>query len=547
MRRDCGGLHLGLVRLNAVVDPSVAAALAAIDAELLERRGAELKANLYEFVQHFWRVIEPSKPFKANWHIEVICLHLEAVSRGSIKNLLINVPPGTSKSTIVSVMWPAWELASDKSLRYFGASYSEPLAIRDAMLCRAILLDEEYQAMFPEGPRIKKGADQKTNYEFEGGGWRMATSVGGRGTGMHPNRKIVDDPHNVKQSESDVQRQEALDWFDGTVSSRGVIHDAPTVVIMQRLHAIDLTGHIMRSGDYSTWCHIVIPMEYEADRVYPKTPLGFKDPRRKSGELLWPDVFTKAKVQNLKVKLGEYRAAGQLQQRPAPAGGGIIKVKHFQLWPNNKVLPDIHYIIQSYDTAFKEGEENDPSGCEVWGMFYVGEVRNWLLLDAWDEKLSFPDLKTRMMDDWKAKYGGVKGDPAHPSRKPDLLLVEDKASGQSILQELRRANLPCKAYNPGNASKTERAHTASPVIEAGVLWVIESRIEPGKPISWARPVLQQCEDFPNGEHDEYVDTLTQFCIYVSHADLVTLPYVEADPVEEVDYVARKRSKRNPYG
>lgn len=537
--------HAESVRpVNAALDPSVAASLAAIDAELLKREAEELKGSLHVFVRRFWHVIEPKRPFADNWHIHTICEHLEAVTRGEIENLIINVPPGTSKSTLVSVMWPAWEWASDPTLRIFGASYGEPLAIRDAMLSRAIILSPDYQALFP-GVTIQKGSDEKRKFNLTSGGWRMATSVGGRGTGEHPDRKIVDDPHNVKQSESDTQRQEALEWHDGTISSRGVGDGSREVVIMQRLHAKDLTGHIMLSEDYASWAHLVIPMAYEPKRLISVSPLGFKDPRKKEGDLLWPERFTAVKVKKLAGTLGSYRAAGQLQQRPAPEGGGILQPEYFQLWLH-KQLPDIHYIIQSYDTAFTEETENDPTACTTWGLFYTGETKNFLLLDAWDEHLEFPELNKKMMADWKAEYGGVKDDPTHPSHKADMVLVEDKGSGISIVQALRRRNIPVKAYNPGRASKTQRAHMASSVLEAKVLWVLGSRKEAGKPITWARPLLAQCEEFPNGEHDDYVDTLTQFCIYAEHADLVSLEAVEDAPQEDEDYDAKKRSRRNPY-
>jgi hypothetical protein len=242
-----------------------------VKAELLRRKAEVLKGSLWEFVKHFWPIIEPRKEFKDNWHIHVECDHLEALYRGEFRNLIFNVPPGTSKSSIVSVMFPAWCWTQDSGHRVFGASYSEPLAIRDAMLCRKIILSADYQLMFSD-VRIKTGTDQKTHYELVSGGWRMATSVGGRGTGEHPDIKIIDDPHNVKQAESDVERQRALDWYDGTLASRGVIHDAMTILIMQRLHSVDLTGHIARSADYleGDWVHVVIPMEAELQREYPK-------------------------------------------------------------------------------------------------------------------------------------------------------------------------------------------------------------------------------------------------------------------------------------
>lgn len=523
-------------------------------ASMLDKlRGEECRRDLHEFVREFWSEIEPTIAFEENWHHRELGDHLMMVTHGKINNLLINVPPGTSKSTYVSVMWPAWEWASSPGQRYFGVSYDEQLSIRDAELCKRIVQSPKYQRWYgEEGAAVKYGANQKLMYATTKGGWRLATSIGGRGTGQHPTRKIVDDPHNVKQSESDVQRKTALDYWDGTLSSRGLGLGAATVVIMQRLHQMDLTGHIMKSEDYKTgeWTHLVIPMEYEVARDYPAVKTGFKDPRKKEGELLWPKLFSKKKVNSLAANLGVYRAAGQLQQRPAPAGGGIIKVDCFQLWPAERPLPIIEYLIQSYDTAYTELTQNDPCAFTAWGVFTirVGKTlkRCAILLDAWDEYLGYPKLKEKAMDLWQAKYGGDKKDIANKPRKPDTILVEEKGSGISLLQDMRLANLPVKGYNPGRASKTQRAHLASPLLEALCFYVIESRKEPGKPVHWARPLLEQCEQFPNAEHDDYVDTWTQATIFLQHTGQLEVEVVEPDPIEERDY-HKERRPTNPYG
>jgi len=524
--------------------------------ELLRQREAEeLSASFHAFVEAFWPVVEPGAPFEDNWHIRVVCEHLEAVYRGTIKNLIINVPPGTSKSTLVSVMFPAWVWAQDASKRFFGASYSEPLAIRDSMLCRDIIQSDLFRRLFPH-VEVKRADNQKTKYGLTAGGWRMATTVAGRGTGEHPHFKIVDDPHNVKQSESDVQRVEALNWFDGTLSSRGLILDAATIVIMQRLHQKDLTGHIMAQEGYGKeWHHVVIPMRYEPDRELPRNHLPYKDPRRKEGELLWPKMFNERKVKSLAAALGTYRAAGQLQQRPAPEGGGILVVEHFQLWAAKRPLPDLFYVLQSYDTAFTATTANDPTACTVWG---VGEFEDGpqkgerfaILLDCWTEHMAYPALRDKVMDDWGAKYGGLKqangvDDPTHPPRRADAILVEEKGSGISLLQDLRKAKVPAHGYNPGRADKVARAHIASPLLEADIFYVLESKKEPGKPVMWARPLLTQCEEFPNGEHDDLVDTFTQATIYLRDADFLSIRELPDEAPDTADYHALK-GRSNPY-
>ena len=526
--------------------------------DVLRRAREELQAetSLIEFTKQAFSIIEPGVEFKDNWHLHAISDHLEAVSNGEIDNLIINIPPGCMKSILVSVAWPAWEWLNDPSLRYLGASYGADLAIRDAMKCRDIITSDWYQARWP-GVQIKRGEDQKLKYALTKGGWRMATSVGGRATGEHPDRKLIDDPHNAKQAESDAERNSALTWFDRTLSTRGESRGAKTVIVMQRLHESDMTGHVLADnadGEYELLC---LPMEYEAK---PKTTvdmgardperqtsIGWRDPREKEGQLLWPEMFADKSVRKLKKRLGEYGSAGQLQQRPAPEGGGILKVDHFQKWPHTSKIPSFELVVQSYDTAFTEDTINDPTACSVWGLFRWKNLKCAMLVDAWSEHLSYPKLRTRAIRDWHATYGGDEADPMRSKpRKTDLVIVEKKASGQSLIQDLNAAQVPFFAYNPGNADKISRAHQSAPVLELDCLFIPESKKTPGHFVSWAQPFVRQLERFPNDQHDDYVDTFTQFIIRSRDEGWFDLDVADADPVEEVDYRAKKKRKRNPY-
>lgn len=533
-------------------DEDLVLTLRAVETEELNRLRKRLEGSLLAFTEYFWPLIEGGHPFKRNWHHGVLSEHLQAVSAGQILNALFNVPPGTSKSSLTSVMWPAWEWAKNPALRWFTASYSEPLALRDAQLCRKIVTSSEFQKLWPNF-RISKGQDEKRKYETTAGGWRLTTTVGGRGTGEHPHRKIIDDPHNVKQSESDVERQAALDWYDGTLASRGLIFNAPTVLIMQRLHEKDLTGHIMGMEDYDQWAHVILPMHHEKARVMtmPRKWLEWDDPRKTEGALLWPDVFTKAKVETLTIRLGKYKTAGQLQQRPAPEGGGIIAVDKIRLWPAASPLPIFTHIIQSYDTAYTERTENDPTACSVWGLFGHTEggrpKYGAMLLDYWSEHLSYPKLRQRAVDDWRATYGGEPKDPANKPRRPDKALIEEKGSGISLIQDLRIANVPISPFNPGHADKTARAHMASPQIEVGQVWVLESRKTPDQAVAWAKPLLEQMEYFPNGEHDDGVDTWSQAMIYFTRTGMLPLDAVLEDADNDRDYYNERKMRTNPYG
>ena len=187
--------------------------LVTVDRELCQR-------SLRDFIREAWHVVEPTTPFVPNWHLDAIADHLEAVTRGEISQLLINVPPGCCKSLMVSVFWPAWIWASQPDRRFLCVSYDEQLSIRDNRRCRDLVLSEWYQARWPE-VRLSLDQNAKTRYDTTSGGWRIGTSIGGRGLGEHPHYKIVDDPHKTKEAESDVERQRANDHFDGTLSTRG--------------------------------------------------------------------------------------------------------------------------------------------------------------------------------------------------------------------------------------------------------------------------------------------------------------------------------------
>ena len=503
-----------------------------------DRRSAS--ASLYEFVKQSWHVVEPGIPFIASWHIEAICEHLEAVSAGEIHRLLINIPPRHSKSTIVSVMWPAWEWITDPAQKFLCASYSGNLSTRDNLKTRRLLQSPWYQERW--GHMFAFAGDQNAKQRFENDktGYRLATSVGGTATGEGGSRLILDDPHGAQAAQSEVMRESDLEWFDMVWSTR--LNNPKTdamVTVMQRLHERDISGHILE--DIKGWEHICIPAEWDGKTR--KTVLGPYDPRKKKGELICPERFGEKEITTLKQLLGTYGTAGQLQQDPTPSEGGILKVKHFNLWPAKSGLPPFEYILQSYDCAFTEKTTGDPTACSVWAIFTHKGVRNAMLIDAWDEHLSYPDLRARAVKDWTTEYGGMtKDSPYSRAKRPDRILVEAKASGQSLLQDLRLAKVPAVGYNPGQADKVSRAHQAAPTLELGLLWVPESGKNPGHPVTWAAAFLKQLGKFPVAEHDDYVDTFTQAIIYLKNDGWFELP--QARDVDEPRISNKPRI--NPY-
>jgi len=282
--------------------------------------------SLSEFVRQAWQVVEPSTPFVPGFHIDAIIDHLEAVTRGEIRNLLINVPPRHMKGLLVSVFFPAWEWIRWPERRWLYSSYAATLSIRDSVKCRRLIESPWYQARWGHVFALTGDQNAKSRFDNNRSGYRLSTSVGGSVTGEGGDRIICDDPHKVDEVESDTARKNAIDWWDVAMSTR--VNDPKTsakVVVMQRCHQQDRSGHLLEQGG---WEHLCLPAEYEGSKHV--TVIGFADPRTEHGQLLWRKRYGPKEIEETKRSLGSYAAAGQLQQRPSPAEGGMIKRYWFQ-------------------------------------------------------------------------------------------------------------------------------------------------------------------------------------------------------------------------
>jgi len=456
-------------------------------------------------VRQAFVVIEPSTPFVPSWHIDAIIEHLEAISFGRIRNLLINVPPRHMKSLLVSVLWPAWEWIRWPERRFLYSSYAAQLSIRDSVKCRRLIESPWYQERW--GDRFALTGDQNTKGRFENNrsGYRLSTSVGGAATGEGGDRVVCDDPHNVQEAESDSVRKATLDWWDVVMSTR--VNDprsAAKVVVMQRCHQLDLSGHLLEQGG---WEHLRLPAEYEKPGC--STSIGWSDPRAEQDELLWPERFGPEELESLKRSLGSYAAAGQLQQRPSPSGGGIFKrhwFRYFQprgmnLPPVVVSLPDgtqmsiiaieaphqVNETIQSWDCAFKDLDTSDYVVGQVWGrlgsMFFLGD-----------------QVRARM--DCPATVHAVRQLTA---KWPGTIakLIEDKANGSAVIQMLAREIPGLLPVNP-EGGKVARAAAVSPLIEAGNIYLPHPAWA-----TWVNDFIEECAAFPNGAHDDQVDAMTQ--------------------------------------
>jgi hypothetical protein len=297
---------------------------------------------LGEFIALAWPLVEPATPYMRNWHIDAIIEYLEAVTRGEIRRLIINIPPRHMKSLAVSVFWPCWVWLTRPETRFLYASYAEHLSTRDSRKCREIIQSRGVRSAARQGERertilerigyqgllalvnddpwrLNPDQNAKRRFENTASGYRIATSVGGTATGEGGDVIVIDDPHKADEVESDVQRENVLAWHDSTMSTR--LNDpkkSARVLIMQRLHERDLTGHLLAQGG---WEHLCLPAEYEPSHpfVWPN------DPRKREGQRLWDARVGVKELDEQKRALGSYGAAGQLQQRPAPAEGAILR------------------------------------------------------------------------------------------------------------------------------------------------------------------------------------------------------------------------------
>ncbi len=461
--------------------------------------------GLREFVRQAFAIIEPSTPFVPGWHIDAIIDHLEAISLGQIRNLLINVPPRHMKSLLVSVLWPAWEWIRWPERRFLYSSYAAQLSIRDSVKCRRLIESPWYQERW--GDRFALTGDQNTKGRFENdrSGYRLSTSVGGAATGEGGDRVVCDDPHNVQEAESDSVRKATLDWWDIVMSTR--VNDPRTaakVVVMQRCHQRDLSGHLLEQGG---WEHLCLPAEHEKPGC--TTSIGWSDPRTEQSELLWPERFGPEELESLKRSLGSYAAAGQLQQRPSPAGGGLFKRHWFRYWqprgdnlpPVIVSLPDgsqmsitaielpqrVDESLQSWDCSFKDLDTSDFVVGQVWGR--VGSM--YLLGDQIRARMDCPAT--------------VKAVLQLTAKWPRCLakLIEDKANGSAVIQMLTSHIPGILPVNP-EGGKIARAMAVSPLIEAGNIYLPHPLFAP-----WVADFVEECAAFPNGAHDDQVDAMTQ--------------------------------------
>jgi len=438
------------------------------------------KRSFYFFFKEFWPVIE-QEAFIDTWHIEYLCNELQMVAQRVFDrqpkayDLIINIPPGSTKSTIATVMFPAWCWARDPEIRTISSSYSHSLSIDHGVKSRDLITSDKYRDYF--NVRLRDDQAAKSRYKNTSGGERITTSIGGSVTGQHGHFIILDDPINPKKAVSDAERNSANDYIDTTINTRKVDKEVSvTILIMQRLHQDDPTGHMLAKGGNVK--HISLPGEL-SDNVSP-TELkenyidGLLDPRRLSQNVL----------DELKLDLGSYGYSGQIQQSPSPMGGGIWQ-KWFIPVPDNKMDDIIGSLVKygtDWDTAYTEKQGNSASAYVTGGKKDNDVYIDWIGY-AFKE---FPDL---------IKYMAQQSAPHY---------IEKKASGKSAKQTLTNEGINAIEVDVSGGDKIARARMATPAAEAGRVFVRKSQLN-----MLYYDEKQGVLKFPNASHDDLADALSQ--------------------------------------
>jgi predicted phage terminase large subunit-like protein len=452
------------------------------------------RRSLAFFAKQAWPNIIPD-PLVWNWHMDAICDHLQALSEGRIPSnrLLISVPPGTSKSTLVGIMYTAWLWGpfGQPWHRFIGAAHEQGLAVRDNRLTRELVASEWYQSLWPIA--FQGDQNEKLYFENTSRGFRQACAIASM-TGRRGHTISIDDPLSPEKAYSDAARETAIRVISETIPTR--LNDPATsaiVMVMQRLHERDPAGYVL--AEDLGYDHLCIPMEYEPGRNT-ATSIGWTDPRTKSGELLFPERFPQSVIDRDKKAMGSYAWAGQMQQRPAPAGGGVFRS---EWWRFADTAPRISWRSIYVDTAQKTKEENDYSVLQCWGKSQDGQA---VCLDMARGKWEAPELLEIARAFWR-KHATTTNVGTLRACK-----VEDKVSGTGLIQTLRREGIPVTPIKR-TIDKLTRAYDAAPLIESGNVVLLRD-------LPYLSDMLAEAAAFPKGAHDDTLDPMMDAVMDICH-------------------------------
>lgn len=438
-----------------------------------------------DFFRQAWTILEPHKSLVESWHIDFIAEHLQAVDMGQIQNLRISIPPRYLKSTIVTVAWPAWSWIDQPWLRWVFASYSAELAEKHSMDRRAVIQSPYYRENW--GDTVILAPDQNRQAEFQNlqRGSMVAVGIGGSITGKGGNRVVADDPLNPLMAESNAEREKAVRFWSQSLSTRldDKKRDA-RVIVAQRLHAQDVVGSILKEEG---WTHVEVPAIAEK-RTLVTFPISRRELTREKGEVICAEREDEAVLLKQKIIMGSRGFEAQYQQRPTSESGNILKRAW---WKYHTISPQfINLKSWSWDTAMEEGEENDYTV----GLLLYHCANGTFIERIIRERVEYPDLKRLIKEQFRL----------YPANN---LLIEDKVSGKSLCQDLKKADstdgltLPVIPYKPAG-DKVFRANLAAPYLEAGRISIAAT--DPNVDV-----FVDECAEFPNSQYKDCVDAFSQ--------------------------------------
>jgi predicted phage terminase large subunit-like protein len=439
---------------------------------------AVLRHDFSSFIHKCFVTINPGIDYASNWHIDLIADHLEEVRKGKVKRLIINMPPRALKSVCVSVAWPAWLLGHNPRCRIIVASYSQVLSIKHSLDCKIIIESDWYKELFPNTV-INRMHNLKSKFMTTELGFRFATSVGGSVTGEGGDYLIIDDPHNPTNIHSKKMRSKVIDWYEQTFATR--LNDkkkGAIILVMQRLHEEDLCGHLL--GSSKNWRHLKLPIINNEEF---KFKIADKEFYIKPNTMLHEGRDDIESLRQIEEELVTYNFSAQYMQEPISNLSSLLKQEDIHYYDH---LEEFDYIVQSWDTAIKITAKSDFSVCTTWAI----KQKKYYLISMLRSRFEYSDLKSAIISQAK-KFN------------PKFIIIEDKASGQSLNQDLSlETNLIIKKYNPAKDKITRFAATI-PHFQSGRVLLPENAL-------WMNVFLQELMSFPNGKNDDIVDALSQF-------------------------------------
>jgi len=425
------------------------------------------KDQFMPFVHHVY------DGFIEGTHHRIIAEKLERVARGELKRLIVNMPPRHSKSEFASYLMPAWFLGRNPKLKIIQATHNTELAVRFGRKVRDLIDTPDYRIVFPD-TGLKADDKAAGRWGTSAGGEYFAAGVGAAMTGRGADLLIIDDPHSEQDALSSTAFDNAFEWYTSGPRQR-LQPGGSIIIVMTRWGMKDLTGRVLKTQGSD-----VMADEWEVVEFPAILP---------SDKPLWPEFWGKDDLLKVKASLPVGKWNAQWQQNPTAAEGAIVKKEWWNIWEGEEIAP-VNYIIQSYDTAFSKKETADYSAITTWGVFANEETGadNIILMDARRGRWNFPELK------------GVASEE-YEYWEPDMVIIEAKASGMPLTDELRAAGIPVMNYTPSKGrDKVTRMHTVAPLFEAGMVWAPDKK--------FSDEVIEECLAFPNGDHDDFVDSMT---------------------------------------